>query len=47
MPVVDSIPEEEVNAEIFASLATDMPWSARVFRMKDPDEFLWAISSER
>jgi uncharacterized glyoxalase superfamily protein PhnB len=26
---------------------TSMPWGARVFRLKDPDGFLWAISSER
>ena len=26
---------------------TDMPWGARVFRMKDPDGFIWAVSSAR
>jgi lactoylglutathione lyase len=26
---------------------TSMPWGARVFRLKDPDGFIWAISSER
>ena len=26
---------------------TDLPWGARVFRVKDPDGFLLAISSER
>lgn len=26
---------------------TDMPWGARVFRLKDPDGFSLAISSER
>ena len=26
---------------------TDMPWGARVFRVRDPDGFRFAISSER
>ena len=26
---------------------TDMPWGARVFRLRDPDGFRFAISSER
>ena len=26
---------------------TDMPWGARVFRVRDPDGFKFAISSER
>lgn len=25
---------------------TDMPWGARLFRVRDPDGFLWSISSE-
>ena len=32
---------------ILESEPTDMPWGARVFRMKDPDGFIWAISTER
>jgi uncharacterized glyoxalase superfamily protein PhnB len=26
---------------------TDMPWGARIFRLRDPDGFMLAISSER
>jgi uncharacterized glyoxalase superfamily protein PhnB len=32
---------------VLADEPTDMPWGARVFRIKDPDGFLLAISSER
>ena len=31
---------------ILDSEPKDMPWGARVFRLKDPDGFIWAISSE-
>jgi uncharacterized glyoxalase superfamily protein PhnB len=26
---------------------TDMPWGARVFRLRDPDNFAWVVSTER
>ena len=29
-----------------ATEPTDMPWGARVFRLRDPDGFMFAISSE-
>jgi uncharacterized glyoxalase superfamily protein PhnB len=29
------------------SQPADMPWGARVFRVRDPDGFKFAISSER
>jgi uncharacterized glyoxalase superfamily protein PhnB len=29
-----------------ATEPTDMPWGARVFRVRDPDGFMFAISSE-
>lgn len=53
MMLTTSDPVDEIAARIRAHGGTldsepaDMPWGSRVFRVRDPDGFRWAISSPR
>lgn len=46
-PVDDVAARIKAHGSAIESEPADMPWGVRMFRVRDPDGFLFAISSER